>query len=63
LQQTRDALGQLSERDQTLVLLYQDRLSYAEMAEILGIKPTSIGKLLQRAIERLAAQLKPVVES
>jgi RNA polymerase sigma-70 factor (ECF subfamily) len=62
LQQTRDALAQLSERDQTLLLLYQDKLSYAEMAEILGIKPTSVGKLLQRAIERLATKLKPVVE-
>jgi RNA polymerase sigma factor (sigma-70 family) len=54
----RGAMGQLPKRDRILLLLYQDDLSYAEMAQATGIKITSIGKTLSRAIAHLANALK-----
>lgn len=52
LERMRNGFDQLSQRDRMLLSLYQEELSYAEMAEATGIKPTSIGKLLSRAIDR-----------
>ena len=54
----RGALGQLPERDRILLLIYQDDLSYAEIAQATGVKITSIGKTLSRAIARLANVLR-----
>jgi RNA polymerase sigma-70 factor (ECF subfamily) len=54
----RAALGQLPERDRILLLLYQDGFSYTEMAQATGIRATSIGKSLSRAIARLTSLLK-----
>ena len=50
----RNALRNLSFRDRVLLQLYQDGLSYAEIADITRIKKTSVGKLLSRAIDRCA---------
>jgi len=50
----RKALKKLPIRDQMLLQLYQDELSYAEIAEVLKIKKTSVGKLLSRAIKKCA---------
>ena len=52
--QLRTALDSLPARDRILLMLYQDKLSYGEMARITGVKKNSIGKLLSRAIERLS---------
>ena len=54
----RAALTRLPERDRLLLNLYRDGLSYAEMAEIAGIKPTSVGQTLSRAIARLTRAAK-----
>jgi len=54
----RTTLAQLPARDQILLLLYQDGISYAEMAEVIKVKKTSIGKLLSRAIERCARKIR-----
>lgn len=51
-EQMRQVFDQLSLRDRLLLSLYQDDLSYSEMAEASGINPASIGKLLTRAINR-----------
>ena len=50
----RTALQKMDFRDRTILQLYQDDLSYTEIAEILGIKKTSVGKTLSRAIEKCA---------
>jgi len=50
----RRCLSQIDKRDQILLMLYGNDLSYAEMSRATGIKTTSIGKTLARAIERLA---------
>jgi len=50
----RRCLSQLDKRDQILLMLYGNDLSYAEMSRATGIKTSSIGKTLARAIEKLA---------
>ncbi|MGP8329720.1 MAG: RNA polymerase sigma factor [Methanosarcinaceae archaeon] len=57
-QSLRAALAVLPERDQVLLQLYQEGFSYLEMAEIMKIKKTSIGKILSRAIEKCARYLE-----
>jgi len=54
----RQALRALPQRDQRCLLLYQDGFSYAEIAEAAGIKKTSIGKILARALERLSREIR-----
>jgi RNA polymerase sigma factor (sigma-70 family) len=50
----RRCLNQLDKRDQILLALYGNELSYAEMSRATGIRTSSIGKTLARAIEKLA---------
>ena len=54
----RNAFDRLPTRDRNCLLLYREGLSYAEIASATGIKATSIGKVLSRATEKLAANLK-----
>ena len=52
------ALSKLSPKEQVLVNLYNEEFSYKEISEILEIKPTSVGKTLSRAIEKLTTYIK-----
>ncbi len=54
----RRALKKLSVRDQVLLQLYRDGLSYKEIAEISKIKMASVGKMLSRAISKCAIQIE-----
>jgi RNA polymerase sigma-70 factor (ECF subfamily) len=54
----RRALGQLSMRDRVLLNLYQNELSYEEISKASGIRRTSVGKLISRALKRLAKRLE-----
>lgn len=54
----RKALDQLPPKDRVILMLYQDKFSYAQMAEMLNIKATSIGKILSRAREKLVQQIR-----
>ncbi|MBN1970031.1 MAG: sigma-70 family RNA polymerase sigma factor [Candidatus Delongbacteria bacterium] len=47
------SIQKLNEEDRTLILLYRDELSYKEISEITGIKFSSVGKKLSRAINKL----------
>jgi len=58
MQMVKTAIAQLSARDRLLVLLHLDGLSYREMATVTGIRETSVGKLLSRAVNRLAGLVK-----
>jgi RNA polymerase sigma-70 factor (ECF subfamily) len=53
IRKIRQALDRLSPRDQVLINLYQERRSYTEIAEIIGVQPGSVGTLLSRAIAQL----------
>lgn len=44
--------------DRKLVTLYSEGFSYKEMAAITGIKYSSIGKMLSRALDKLKVELK-----
>jgi RNA polymerase sigma-70 factor (ECF subfamily) len=50
----RKAVGRLPVREQILLQLFQNGLSYAEMAMAANLNPASVGKLLARAIEKCA---------
>ncbi|SFE60133.1 RNA polymerase sigma-70 factor, ECF subfamily [Sunxiuqinia elliptica] len=47
------ALSKLKPQEKTLALLYSEGMSYKEIAEISGIKLSSVGKMLARTIKKL----------
>ncbi len=51
----REALQELSERDRTLLLMREEGFRYAEIAEAVGVKSTSVGALVARALRRFSA--------
>jgi RNA polymerase sigma-70 factor (ECF subfamily) len=54
----RLAVDRLPRREQILLQLFQDGLSYAEIAVAINLNPASVGKLLARAIEQCARSVK-----
>ena len=54
----QQALLKLRENERTIVILYSEGLSYKEIAEISGIRFSSIGKSLSRCLEKLKPLLK-----
>lgn len=52
VRQVREALGYLSERDQTLLLMHQEGVAYRQLAATIGVKASSVAPLLARARER-----------
>lgn len=48
-----NAIDHLSEKEQTLIVLYSEGYSYKEIAEITGRNYHSIGKTLSRIIEKI----------
>jgi RNA polymerase sigma-70 factor (ECF subfamily) len=51
-------LNRLNQREREILLLYNKGLSYAEISEILDIKPNSVGTTLVRAIDKLKENIK-----
>ncbi len=54
----RASFSRLTVRERLLLSMYRDDLSYAEMASIADIRPSSVGKLLSRAIASLAREVE-----
>jgi RNA polymerase sigma factor (sigma-70 family) len=54
----RQAVDRLPVREQIMLQLFQDGLSYAEIAIAVNLNPASVGKLLSRAIEKCAQSVK-----
>jgi RNA polymerase sigma-70 factor, ECF subfamily len=52
IRMVREVLGQLSERDQTMLLMREEGFKYAEIAEAVDVAPGSVGTLLARAARR-----------
>ncbi len=52
LARARAALAALAPRDRLLLALRAQGLSYRDIAAAAGIKPSSVGQLLARAVER-----------
>lgn len=57
------AIRQLPKADAALVLLYLDNLSYAEMADVLGITESNVGVKLNRAKKSLRRLMEVSDES
>lgn len=53
-----EALKKMNKRDRILLTLYSEDVSYKKMAEITGIKFTSIGKTLSRALKKLKHEME-----
>ncbi len=56
--EVRRGLECLTERDRTLLPLYEEGLAYRELAAAIGVKETSVAPLLARARQRLLRHLK-----
>ncbi len=54
------ALSKLKVKEKELAVLYSEGLSYKEIAEVTGIKPSSIGKVLSRTLRKLENELKKI---
>jgi len=54
----RLALNRLTNDESMLAILYSEGLSYKEIAEITGIRFTSVGKTLSRTLTKLGNELK-----
>ena len=54
----RLALTRLTKEESVLAILYSEGLSYKEIAEITGIKFTSVGKTLSRTLMKLGNEIK-----
>ena len=53
----QETLAMLSERDAALLMMRADDVSYREIAEAVGVAPTSVGPLLARAQQRFIRAL------
>jgi RNA polymerase sigma-70 factor (ECF subfamily) len=52
--EVRRALAQLRPRDQQLLHMREEGFTYDEMAQAVGVAPTSVGTLLARALKRFS---------
>lgn len=62
LAQLYAALRRLPDSDRALLLLQLDGLSYRDMGEVLGLTENHVGVALARARQRLAAQMKGILD-
>ena len=53
----RQALAQLSERERTTLLMREEGFTHREIAEAVGTTTKSVGSLIARSLEKLAARL------
>lgn len=53
VERMRAALSRLSERDRAILLMRQEGFSHPEIAEAVGVAPSSVGVLAARAIRKL----------
>jgi len=52
------AISKLKPQEKTLAIVYSEGLSYKEIAEVTGIKFSSIGKMLSRTLKKMEKELK-----
>ena len=60
LKYIEQAIEKVSPNEKQLIYLFQEDFSYAEISEIIGIKYSSVGKTLSRAIQKVSAQLHKI---
>lgn len=52
IERVREALDELKPRDRKILLLREEGFQYSEIAEMIGVKASSVGTLLARALRR-----------
>jgi len=52
------AISKLNPQEKILATVYSEGLSYKEIAEVTGIKFSSIGKMLSRTLKKMGKELK-----
>lgn len=52
------AISKLNPQEKVLATIYGEGLSYKEIAEVTGIKLSSIGKMLSRTLKKMEKELK-----
>ena len=52
------AISKLRPQEKILAIIYSEGLSYKEIAEVTGIKFSSIGKMLSRTLKKMEKELK-----
>ena len=52
------AISKLNHQEKILATVYSEGLSYKEIAEVTGIKFSSIGKMLSRTLKKMGKELK-----
>jgi len=57
--EVQEILGKMKPRSAKLLILRYSGLTYAQLAAVLGIKPTSVGKMLARAQDEFEALFNP----
>ena len=59
----RRALERLSERDRQMLLMREEGFRYTEIAEAVGVRSTSVGALVARALKKFSAAYGAVGET
>lgn len=59
----RRALARLPDRDRQMLLMREEGFKYREIAEAVGVRPTSVGALVARALKKFSAAYTAVGES
>jgi RNA polymerase sigma factor (sigma-70 family) len=59
----RTALGALSEKERTVLLMREQGFSHQEIAEAVDTTTKSVGSMIARALQKLTVQLTPHSES
>ena len=59
----RKALERLSERDRQMLLMREEGFRYTEIAEAVGVRSTSVGALVARALKKFSAAYGAVGET
>ncbi len=54
------ALAKLKDKERIIALLYGEGMSYKEISDISGVKLSSVGKTLSRALDKLEITLKKI---
>jgi RNA polymerase sigma factor (sigma-70 family) len=57
VERVRRVLAELDDRERVLLLLREEGFSYKELAEAVGVQPSSVGTLLVRARRRFAERM------
>ena len=59
----REALDELKARDRKILLLREEGFQYSEIAEMIGVKASSVGTLLARALRRFEEAYRELEDS